>query len=124
MGGRVTNAVVSVPHSFSQGQRDLVKAAGRSIGLKVRSLIEDPVAVATSYGFADASHNGKKLLVFDMGGIALDISLVEIVEGVPVVKKAFSEWNYGGEQFDRLITEFLAKDFEKVVRKNLRYFLM
>jgi molecular chaperone HscC len=103
----VDEAVITVPAYFNDHQRQATKLAGELAGLKVRRIINEPTAAALSYGFHDRDAS-KKILVFDLGGGTLDVTLMEIFEGTLEIIATAGESLLGGEDFtEKLITKVL-----------------
>jgi len=107
----VKEAVITVPAYFNDAQRQATKDAGRIAGLKVLRIINEPTAAAMSYGF-DKDRTGK-IAVYDLGGGTFDISILELRQGVYQVKSTNGDTMLGGDDFDRLIAEWIVKQFEE-----------
>jgi len=112
LGEAVTEAVITVPAYFNDGQRQATKDAGRIAGLNVLRIINEPTAAALAYGL-DRQKEGKseKIAVYDLGGGTFDISILELNAGVFEVKSTNGDTFLGGEDFDQRIIDFLAKRF-------------
>ncbi len=119
LGETVTEAVITVPAYFNDSQRQATKDAGRIAGLDVLRIINEPTAAALAYGL-DKSADGKTIAVYDLGGGTFDISVLEIGDGVFEVKSTNGDTFLGGEDFDHLLLEYLADEFEKENRMDLR----
>ncbi|HLL53797.1 MAG TPA: molecular chaperone DnaK [Myxococcaceae bacterium] len=121
LGEPVTEAVVTVPAYFNDGQRQATKDAGRIAGLNVLRIINEPTAAALAYGL-DKQQDGKseKIAVYDLGGGTFDISILELTSGVFEVKSTNGDTFLGGEDFDQRIIEFLAKKFQESNGMDLR----
>ncbi len=115
LGESVTEAVVTVPAYFNDGQRQATKDAGRIAGLNVLRIINEPTAAALAYGL-DRINNGKpeKIAVYDLGGGTFDISILELNAGVFEVKSTNGDTYLGGEDFDNRLIDWLAERFKKV----------
>jgi molecular chaperone HscC len=100
--GPVERAVITVPAYFNEHQRKATINAGRIAGLKVERIVNEPTAAALAYGFHEARQD-KTLLVFDLGGGTLDVSLVELFEGAVEVRASSGESFLGGEDFTRTL---------------------
>ncbi|MGA7327880.1 MAG: molecular chaperone DnaK [Rhodomicrobium sp.] len=118
LGGKVTQAVVTVPAYFSDAQRQATKDAGRIAGLEVLRIINEPTAAALAYGLERRGEG--KVAVYDLGGGTFDISILEIGEGVFEVKATNGDTFLGGEDFDKRIVDYLADEFKKEQGIDLR----
>jgi molecular chaperone HscC len=98
----IDRAVVTVPAYFNEHQRKATMNAGRIAGLQVERIVNEPTAAALAYGFHEAKET-KVLLVFDLGGGTLDVSLVELFEGAIEVRASSGESFLGGEDFTRTL---------------------
>jgi len=114
LGESVTEAVITVPAYFNDGQRQATKDAGRIAGLNVLRIINEPTAAALAYGL-DKQKEGKteKVAVYDLGGGTFDISILELTAGVFEVKSTNGDTFLGGEDFDQRIIDFLARKFQE-----------
>src|SRR6187402_1984559 len=112
LGQEVTEAVVTVPAYFNDAQRQATKEAGEIAGLNVRRIINEPTAAALAYGL-DKKHQDQKIAVFDLGGGTFDISILELGEGVFEVKSTNGDTHLGGDDFDKVIMDWLAAEFKK-----------
>lgn len=111
LGHEVTEAVVTVPAYFNDAQRQATKEAGEISGLKVLRIINEPTAAALAYGL-DKKHHDTKVAVFDLGGGTFDISILELGEGVFEVKSTNGDTHLGGDDFDQVIIDWLAAEFQ------------
>ncbi|MFT3714348.1 MAG: molecular chaperone DnaK [Archangium sp.] len=113
LGEPVTEAVVTVPAYFNDGQRQATKDAGRIAGLNVLRIINEPTAAALAYGL-DKKDDGKaeKVAVYDLGGGTFDISILELNSGVFEVKSTNGDTYLGGEDFDNRIIDWLSERFK------------
>jgi molecular chaperone DnaK len=118
LGGTVTQAVITVPAYFNDAQRQATKDAGQIAGLEVLRIINEPTAAALAYGLD--KEEGKTIAVYDLGGGTFDISILEIGDGVFEVKSTNGDTFLGGEDFDQVIVEYLADQFEKKENMDLR----
>ncbi len=98
LGGKVTEAVISVPAYFSDSQRKATRVAGELAGLKVERLINEPTAAALAYGLQERKDNAT-FLVFDLGGGTFDVSILESFDGVMQVHATSGDNFLGGEDF-------------------------
>ncbi|WP_295440776.1 molecular chaperone DnaK [Sphingorhabdus sp. EL138] len=111
LGETVTQAVITVPAYFNDAQRQATKDAGLIAGLEVLRIINEPTAAALAYGM-DKDEN-KTIAVYDLGGGTFDISILEVGDGVFEVKSTNGDTFLGGEDFDSVLVEHLAADFNK-----------
>jgi molecular chaperone DnaK len=112
LGQEVTEAVITVPAYFNDSQRQATKEAGEIAGLKVRRIINEPTAAALAYGL-DKKSIDQKIAVFDLGGGTFDISILELGDGVFEVKSTNGDTHLGGDDFDKVIMDWLAEGFKK-----------
>ncbi len=119
LGQEVTEAVITVPAYFNDAQRQATKEAGEIAGLNVRRIINEPTAAALAYGL-DKKHADQKIAVFDLGGGTFDISILELGEGVFEVKSTNGDTHLGGDDFDKVIMDWLAEEFKKDENVDLR----
>ncbi len=118
LGGKVTQAVITVPAYFSDTQRQATKDAGKIAGLEVLRIINEPTAASLSYGL-DKEDN-QKILVFDLGGGTFDVSILELGDGVFEVLATKGDNRLGGDDFDDKIIDYLAEEFRKANSIDLR----
>jgi molecular chaperone DnaK len=119
LGQEVTEAVVTVPAYFNDAQRQATKEAGEIAGLNVRRIINEPTAAALAYGLDKKMHDSK-IAVFDLGGGTFDISVLELGEGVFEVKSTNGDTHLGGDDFDKVIMDWIAEEFRKEENVDLR----
>jgi len=119
LGQEIKEAVITVPAYFSDSQRQATKEAGEIAGLVVRRIINEPTAAALAYGL-DKKHKDLKVAVFDLGGGTFDISILELGEGVFEVKSTNGNTHLGGDDFDQLIIDWLADEFQRDEGVNLK----
>ncbi|MEM8583807.1 MAG: molecular chaperone DnaK [Bacteroidota bacterium] len=119
LGQEVTEAVVTVPAYFNDSQRQATKEAGEIAGLKVRRIINEPTAAALAYGM-DKRTQDMTIAVYDLGGGTFDISILELGEGVFEVKSTNGDTHLGGDDFDRVIIDYLASEFKGQENIDLR----
>ena len=112
LGQEVNEAVITVPAYFNDSQRQATKEAGEIAGLKVRRIINEPTAAALAYGL-DKKTTDQKIAVFDLGGGTFDISILELGDGVFEVKSTNGDTHLGGDDFDKVIMDWLAAEFKK-----------
>ncbi len=119
LGQNVTEAVITVPAYFNDSQRQATKEAGEIAGLKVMRIVNEPTAAALAYGL-DKSDKDQKIAVFDLGGGTFDISILELGNGVFEVKSTNGDTHLGGDDFDHVIIDWLADEFQKEEGIDLR----
>lgn len=119
LGQDVNEAVITVPAYFNDAQRQATKEAGEIAGLTVRRIINEPTAAALAYGL-DKKHQDSKIAVFDLGGGTFDISVLELGDGVFEVKSTNGDTHLGGDDFDKVIMDWLAEEFKKEENVDLR----
>jgi molecular chaperone DnaK len=119
LGQEVTEAVITVPAYFSDSQRQATKEAGEIAGLTVKRIINEPTAAALAYGL-DKKNNDAKVAVFDLGGGTFDISILELGGGVFEVKSTNGDTHLGGDDFDHVIIDWLAEEFQRENGIDLR----
>src|SRR5467141_1819475 len=133
LGEQVTEAVITVPAYFNDGQRQATKDAGRIAGLNVLRIINEPTAAALAYGLDKAqggaaskaasamrTAGAEKIAVYDLGGGTFDISVLELNSGVFEVKATNGDTFLGGEDFDQRIVDYLNQKFQKATNIELR----
>ena len=111
LGEKVTEAVITVPAYFSDGQRQATKDAGKIAGLDVKRIINEPTAAALSYGLDNEEE--QKIMVYDLGGGTFDVSIIEIGDGVIEVLATAGDNKLGGDDFDNAITQYMLEEFKK-----------
>lgn len=119
LGQDVTEAVITVPAYFNDAQRQATKEAGEIAGLTVRRIINEPTAAALAYGL-DKQHKDSKIVVFDLGGGTFDVSVLELGDGVFEVKSTNGDTHLGGDDFDKVIMDWLADEFKADEAVDLR----
>ncbi|MET0461976.1 MAG: molecular chaperone DnaK [Chitinophagaceae bacterium] len=119
LGQDVTEAVITVPAYFNDAQRQATKEAGEIAGLTVRRIVNEPTAAALAYGLDKGKHD-QKIAVFDLGGGTFDISVLELGDGVFEVKSTNGDTHLGGDDFDKVIMDWLADEFKKEEAIDLR----
>ncbi len=118
LGGKVTQAVITVPAYFSDAQRQATKDAGRIAGLEVLRIINEPTAAALAYGLD--KEQAHKILVYDLGGGTFDVSLMEIGDGVFEVLATAGNNRLGGDDFDQRVIDYIAAEFQRENGIDLR----
>ncbi len=111
LGQEVSRAVITVPAYFNDAQRQATKEAGEIAGLKVERIINEPTAAALAYGL-DKNHKDQKIAVYDLGGGTFDISILDLGDGVFEVLSTNGDTHLGGDDFDNVIINWLASEFQ------------
>ena len=111
LGSKVEKAVITVPAYFNDNQRQATKDAGTIAGLEVVRIINEPTAAALAYGL-DKSESEHKILVFDLGGGTLDVTIMEFGQGVFEVISTSGDTQLGGTDMDNLLVEYISKEFK------------
>src|SRR5690606_35074777 len=111
LGQEVTRAVITVPAYFNDAQRQATKEAGEIAGLKVERIINEPTAAALAYGL-DKNHKDQKIAVYDLGGGTFDISILDLGDGVFEVLSTNGDTHLGGDEFESVIINWLASEFQ------------
>ncbi len=119
LGTEVSEAVITVPAYFNDAQRQATKEAGEIAGLNVRRIVNEPTAAALAYGL-DKKGQDQKIAVFDLGGGTFDISVLELGDGVFEVKSTNGDTHLGGDDFDKVIMDWLADEFKNDEAIDLR----
>lgn len=118
LGHKVNKAVITVPAYFNDSQRQATKDAGQIAGIEVARIINEPTAASLAYGL-DKKKN-EKIAVFDLGGGTFDISILDVGDGVFEVLSTNGDTHLGGDNFDEDIVNFVADEFKKEHRIDLR----
>ena len=111
LGGKVTQAVITVPAYFSDAQRQATKDAGKIAGLEVLRIINEPTAAALAYGMDKDKE--EKVMIYDLGGGTFDVTLLEISDGVFEVLATAGNNRLGGDDFDQRVIDWIAAEFKK-----------
>src|SRR5690554_2568030 len=119
LGQSVSEAVITVPAYFNDAQRQATKEAGEIAGLKVKRIINEPTAAALAYGL-DKKSQDMKIVVFDCGGGTHHVSILELGDGVFEVKSTDGDTHLGGDDFDQVIIDWLADEFNAAEGIDLR----
>ena len=112
LGTKVTDAVITVPAYFNDAQRQATKDAGRIAGLNVRRIINEPTAAALAYGI-DKTDKEQTVLVYDLGGGTFDVSILSLADGTFEVIATAGNNRLGGDDFDKVIMDYLVDEFKK-----------
>ncbi|CAK9022208.1 Heat shock 70 kDa protein 7 [Durusdinium trenchii] len=111
LSANVQKAVVTVPAYFNDSQRQATKDAGKIAGLDVLRIVNEPTAASLAYGLE--KKNNETILVFDLGGGTFDVSVLEVGDGVCEVLATHGDTHLGGDDFDKVVVDWLAEDFQK-----------
>jgi molecular chaperone DnaK len=112
LGEKITEAVITVPAYFDDAQRQATKDAGEIAGLKVLRIINEPTAAALAYGFDKKV--GQKILVYDLGGGTFDVSVLDVSDNTVEVISTNGDTHLGGDDFDKVIIDWIIAEFEKL----------
>ncbi|CAH9135356.1 unnamed protein product [Cuscuta epithymum] len=121
LGTRIKNAVVTVPAYFNDSQRQATKDAGTISGLNVMRITNEPTAAAIAYVLdKKTSSSGKKnVLIFDLGGGTLDVSLITIENFILEVKSTAGDTHLGGEDFNNRMVNHFVQEFKRKHKKDI-----
>src|SRR5690554_3493995 len=111
LGEKVTQAVITVPAYFNDSQRQATKDAGRIAGLEVLRIINEPTAASLAYGL-DKVDESQKILVYDLGGGTFDVSILDLGDGVFEVLATSGDTRLGGDDFDKVIMDWIVSEFQ------------
>ena len=111
IGDTVDKAVITVPAYFNDAQRQATKDAGKIAGLNVERIINEPTAAALAYGL-DKQDKDEKVMVYDLGGGAFDVSILDLGDGVFDVLSTNGDTHLGGDDFDQKIMDWLIAGFK------------
>ncbi|MBI2473395.1 molecular chaperone DnaK [Candidatus Uhrbacteria bacterium] len=117
LGEKIEEAIITVPAYFNDAQRAATKTAGEIAGLKVRRIINEPTAAALAYGFDKKI--GQQIMVYDLGGGTFDVSVLDVSEDTVEVKSTNGDTHLGGDDFDRVIIDWILEEFKKQEGINL-----
>ena len=118
LGEKIAKAVITVPAYFNDAQRQATKDAGTIAGLEVLRIINEPTASALAYGIDKEGES--TVLVYDLGGGTFDVSILQLGDGVFEVKSTAGNNRLGGDDFDKLVVDYLADEFRKKEGADLR----
>jgi molecular chaperone DnaK len=119
LGEKIEKAVITVPAYFNDNQRQATKDAGAIAGLEVVRIINEPTAASLAYGLDKAGKN-QKILVFDLGGGTLDVTIMDFGDGVFEVLSTSGDTQLGGTDMDAATTEWIAGEFQKESGVDIR----
>lgn len=111
LGEEIKKAVITVPAYFNDAQRNATKDAGKIAGLDVLRIINEPTASALAYGID--KEEDKTILVYDLGGGTFDVSILTLGDGVFEVQATAGDNHLGGDDFDKLVTDYIVEEFKK-----------
>lgn len=111
IGEKIEEAIITVPAYFDDAQRAATKVAGEIAGLSVRRIINEPTAAALAYGFD--KKKGQQIMVYDLGGGTFDVSVLDVSEDTVEVKSTNGDTHLGGDDFDRVIIDWILLEFKK-----------
>jgi len=112
LGQRVEKAVITVPAYFNDSQRQATKDAGAIAGLEVVRIINEPTAASLAYGL-DKAGKEQQILVFDLGGGTLDVTIMDFGQGVFQVKSTSGDTQLGGTDMDKSLIDYIVSEFKK-----------
>jgi len=118
LGEKIEKAVITVPAYFDDSQRQATKQAGEIAGLEVVRILNEPTAAALAYGLE--KKHAHTIAVYDLGGGTFDITVLELGEGVFQVKATNGDTHLGGDDFDKIILDYIAEEFKKENGVDLR----
>ncbi|NXA41206.1 HSP7C protein, partial [Eudromia elegans] len=121
LGQAVTHAVVTVPAHFNDSQRQAMRDAGVIAGINVLRILNETTAAALAYGLHHPDGGARNVLIFDMGGGALNTSVFSIDRGVIEVKATAGDSHLGGDDFDNCLVSFFMEEFLKQHRENISH---
>ncbi|HDI06583.1 MAG TPA: molecular chaperone DnaK, partial [Candidatus Aenigmarchaeota archaeon] len=119
IGEPIKKAVITVPAYFNDNQRTATKDAGRIAGLDVVRLVNEPTAASMAYGL-DKKGEKYKILVFDLGGGTLDVTIMDFEEGTFNVLSTSGDTNLGGTDMDKAIIDYIIEEFKKQENIDLK----
>ena len=119
LGTKVNNAVITIPASFNDSQRQSIKDAGIIASLNVLRIINEPTAAGIAYELDKKAAGERNVLIFDLGGRTFNVSLLTIEEGIFDVKATAGDAHLGGEDFDNRVVNYFVKEFRRKFKKDL-----
>ena len=111
LGGKITDAIITVPAYFDDAQRQATKNAGEIAGFNVKRILNEPTAAALAYGFNRKKN--EQILVYDFGGGTFDVSVLEVAQDTIEVKAVDGDTHLGGDDFDQKIISWIVAEFKK-----------
>lgn len=118
LGEKITDVVITVPAYFNDAQRQSTKDAGTIAGLNVLRVVNEPTAAALAYGLEKQKE--QKIMVFDLGGGTFDVSILDIGDGVVEVLATSGDTHLGGDDFDKVLVDWVADEFKRENGIDLR----
>ena len=118
LGEKITDSVITVPAYFNDDQRQATKDAGKIAGFNVKRIINEPTAAALAYGLDKEGEH--KIVVYDFGGGTLDVTIMEVGEGVFEVLSTSGDTQLGGSDMDQALVDYIAEEFKKKHKFDLR----
>ncbi len=118
LGEKINDVVITVPAYFNDAQRQATKDAGTIAGLNVLRVVNEPTAAALAYGLEKKKE--QKIMVFDLGGGTFDVSILDIGDGVVEVLSTSGDTHLGGDDFDKVVVDWIADEFRKESGIDLR----
>lgn len=118
LGEKVDKAVITVPAYFDDNQRQATKDAGQIAGLEVIRIVNEPTAASLAYGL-DKKNSEQKILVFDLGGGTLDVTVMEFGDGVFEVRSTSGDTQLGGTDMDAAVINWIVSEFSRTERADL-----
>lgn len=119
IGKTVKNAVITVPAYFNDAQRQATKDAGMICGLNVLRIINEPTAAALAYGLNNKKSEEQNIIIYDVGGGTLDVTLLTLDDGIFEVKATSGDTHLGGEDFDQNLVKYFAEEFKRKQKIDL-----
>ena len=119
LGEPVKEVVITVPAYFNDNQRQATKDAGAIAGLEVLRIVNEPTAACLAYGL-DKAQKEQKILVFDLGGGTLDVTIMDMAQGVFEVKATSGDTQLGGTDMDSALVDYIASEFKKETGIDVR----
>ena len=118
LGEEIHEAVITVPANFNNKARKETKEAGEKIGLKINRIINEPTAAAIAYGINNEKEDAN-ILVYDFGGGTIDVTVLELFDGVLDVKSSRGNNEIGGKDIDKELMKYLIKEFKRETGESL-----
>ncbi|CAF1168651.1 unnamed protein product [Rotaria sordida] len=119
LGKKVSEAVITIPTYFNSSQRQAIKDASTIAGLDVLRVLYEPAAAAIAYRLVKKTSDEKNILVFDLGGSNVNVTILIIEEDVIDVKSIAGNTHLGGEDFVNRMVEYFIQEFQRKYHKNL-----
>jgi len=119
LGEPVTKAVITVPAYFNDAERQATKNAGKIAGLEVERIVNEPTAAALAYGL-DKQDKLQTILVYDLGCGTLDVSILELGDGVYEVKSTSGNNRLGGDDFDNRVMDYIVEEIKKDTKADIK----